>query len=88
MSADEQAFDVGGVDRELQAELDDDPYASYSKGPSPELAPVPCKFCGVPTRMAGTEQCDNCWEVHSRLDTMSPEILEAILLDLGKIDKI
>lgn len=28
---------------------------------------VPCKWCDEPTSMLGTEECNKCWEVTSRL---------------------
>lgn len=24
---------------------------------------VPCKYCGTPTKMTGTKECDRCWEI-------------------------
>lgn len=30
-------------------------------------AHIPCKICGLPTLMRGTELCDNCYEVTLRL---------------------
>ena len=32
-----------------------------------EYATVPCATCGTSTRMLGTQRCDNCYEVESRL---------------------
>jgi len=29
---------------------------------------VPCKWCDEPTYMLGTEECNKCWEVTSRLE--------------------
>lgn len=29
---------------------------------------VPCKICGNPTLNTGTELCNGCWEVQSRID--------------------
>jgi hypothetical protein len=34
----------------------------------PDLEPVPCQFCGVPTHMAGTKCCDRCWSVSRGLE--------------------
>ena len=28
---------------------------------------VPCKWCGRATRMLGTELCDVCWELETRI---------------------
>lgn len=39
-------------------------------------------FCGAWTRMSGTKQCDNCYEVSSRLRTMPREILRRILVEV------
>jgi hypothetical protein len=33
-----------------------------------EICKYPCKICGVLTPYAGTQLCDNCWEVTKRLD--------------------
>lgn len=35
----------------------------------------PCKFCGRPTRMTGTKQCDECWELYRRLKEVPEEVL-------------
>jgi hypothetical protein len=40
---------------------------------------VPCKYCGVATRMTGTQTCDNCWEVACRVRHMPAETLCKIL---------
>lgn len=32
-----------------------------------EMPTIPCKYCGEPTVMLGTRQCNNCWEVSSRI---------------------
>lgn len=28
---------------------------------------IPCQWCGTPTRMLGTKECDRCWELRSRI---------------------
>lgn len=30
---------------------------------------VPCKWCSNPTRMTGTKECNNCWEMRSRMQS-------------------
>lgn len=35
---------------------------------------VPCMYCGTLTEMIGTQKCDNCWEVSTRIRNM-PEIV-------------
>jgi hypothetical protein len=40
---------------------------------------MPCKFCGVPTRMLGTKQCDGCWEIAHRVRHEDPKLLAKIL---------
>ena len=32
------------------------------------MSSVPCKTCGTPTHMKGTQLCDPCWEVERRLE--------------------
>lgn len=32
-----------------------------------ESETVPCIWCAKPTRMLGTRQCDNCWELSRRI---------------------
>ena len=29
---------------------------------------VPCKWCGEPTPMLGTKECDRCYELRSRIE--------------------
>ena len=29
---------------------------------------VPCRLCGRDTRMLGTELCDGCWELETRIE--------------------
>jgi hypothetical protein len=40
---------------------------------------VPCKWCGVETRMLATRECDRCWELHSRI-ALDPEIAKRMLI--------
>jgi len=28
---------------------------------------VPCKWCGTPTSMIGTKECEACWELRFRI---------------------
>lgn len=39
----------------------------------------PCKWCGRPTPMLGTQECDNCHEVRLRVEFMVPEVLARII---------
>ena len=52
-----------------------------------KLETVPCKNCGTPTRMLGTQQCDPCWEERrsGKLDVAEARIaqLEAALIQRG-----
>jgi hypothetical protein len=41
---------------------------------------VPCKICGTPTTFTGTELCNRCWELKSRIE-MYPELARKILED-------
>lgn len=45
------------------------------------MSEVPCKFCGQPTRYLGTRQCNNCYEVASRIGSMTIEVIVKILSD-------
>jgi len=49
---------------------------------STKVETVPCKFCGTPTRMTTTKQCDRCWEVRVRLQYLPKKVLELIMQDL------
>lgn len=42
---------------------------------------VNCKYCGQETRMKGTQLCNNCWEMDSRI-RKSPAIALKILSDM------
>lgn len=39
----------------------------------------PCKWCGKPTRMLGTKECDPCHELRKRIDMTDPVLLAKIL---------
>ncbi len=39
---------------------------------------VPCKHCGIPTRMLGTKMCDGCWELETRIES-KPKLARKIL---------
>lgn len=41
----------------------------------------PCRFCGKPTTMLGTQQCDNCWEIWHRVANIDIGVLIAIIVD-------
>jgi len=43
-----------------------------------------CNWCGklMPTHLTG-EECDNCWEVRSRIQCMPAELIEKMLRALG-----
>ena len=43
----------------------------------------PCRLCGQPTRMLGTELCDGCWELERRV-TSNPELTRKILANLDR----
>jgi hypothetical protein len=36
--------------------------------PDPRPATVPCKWCGEPSSMAGTKECDRHWELRMRIE--------------------
>lgn len=38
-----------------------------SSRPDPTDKSVPCFYCETPTRMVGTQRCDNCWELEQRM---------------------
>lgn len=43
---------------------------------------VKCKICGEPTTMHGTQLCDSCWELKTRIErdfTLSLKIINLIL---------
>ena len=42
---------------------------------------VPCKYCGKKTDMTATKLCNDCWEMHSRMESR-PDIAKKILLDI------
>lgn len=42
---------------------------------------VPCKWCGEPTRSAGTKECDRHWELRMRIEfepDMARRMIEAL----------
>lgn len=41
----------------------------------------PCRFCGAPTPMLGTRQCNDCWEIWHRVDRKDIGVLIAIIID-------
>lgn len=43
---------------------------------------VPCKHCETPTPMTGTEMCNRCWELDTRI-RHNPELAVSIIEDLG-----
>ena len=45
---------------------------------SKENDTIPCRLCGVPTRMKGTKLCDRCWELERRV-LADPEMTRKIL---------
>lgn len=45
---------------------------------------VPCKLCGQPTRMLGTNFCDRCWELSTRIER-DQELSVKILRLLGRL---
>lgn len=45
---------------------------------------VPCQWCGRPTPMVGTQCCDNCWEMSSRIQAY-PLLARKMLGALGPI---
>lgn len=42
-------------------------------------ATVPCRWCGAPTTMLGTQECDPCWEFHKHLFTIPTAALRRML---------
>lgn len=40
--------------------------------------PLPCRWCGFPTLMLGTRECDGCWELRRRIQN-APEIARRML---------
>lgn len=46
------------------------------------LPTVACKYCGQPSKMLATKQCNNCWEVASRLRHMPLDVIESILASI------
>jgi hypothetical protein len=47
---------------------------------------VPCKICGASTTFTGTELCNRCWELKSRIE-MNPKLARKILEDFEKDQK-
>lgn len=43
------------------------------------MSEVKCKYCDQPAKMEATRQCDNCWEVSTRVKHMPLDVLEKIL---------
>lgn len=43
---------------------------------------VKCKYCGAGTEMEGTRLCDQCWELSSRIERASDDVLVKILEDV------
>lgn len=39
---------------------------------------IECRLCGTPTKMTGTELCDVCWQLETRI-TQRPAIARRIL---------
>lgn len=44
---------------------------------------VPCKWCGTPTRMMGTKECDAHWELRHRIES-EPAMAAEMLSKLAK----
>jgi hypothetical protein len=44
----------------------------------------PCKWCGKPTPMTGTKQCDPCWNTANAVQS-DPELALRVLTELGVI---
>lgn len=77
--------DEAGVERwglHLHAEYDiDTPVAPPPQPPNT----VPCGICGTPTRMTGTQRCDRCWELETRV-LSDPTLALAILAREGYVN--
>lgn len=41
-----------------------------------------CKYCDAFTSYTGTKQCDNCYEVSSRVRNIPADVLDKILADV------
>lgn len=55
-------------------------------GPGTVIHGVFCRFCGTPTPMIGTKECDRCWELRTRIEgdpVLAAEILAATLRERG-----
>ncbi len=42
---------------------------------------VPCKWCGTPTTMLGTKECDADWELRTRIER-DPQMARKMLAEL------
>ena len=54
--------------------------------PDEPTASVPCKWCGQPTPMVSTRECDFCYELRSRVDKR-PDLVKAMLVEAEAHDK-
>lgn len=52
--------------------------AQAAPAPAPKPETCPCGLCGTPTKLTGTQRCDNCWEMEGRIQR-NPEIARKIL---------
>lgn len=50
-----------------------------------KLATAPCKWCGKPTPMLGTKECDAHWELRSRIER-EPDMAERILFEVKSLE--
>jgi hypothetical protein len=44
---------------------------------------IKCKYCGELTPFRGTNECDRCWELSSRIER-EPELAKKIFDELGQ----
>jgi hypothetical protein len=65
------------MDQRQRNDLDRHITGDYGERQFPKT--VPCKYCEEPTEMLGTKQCDNCWEVATRIGGLTTQTLLRIL---------
>lgn len=44
---------------------------------------LPCRYCGKPTRMLATRECDPCWELASKVKA-NPELARKVLREVSQ----
>jgi hypothetical protein len=58
-------------------------FEGWADGARPVSPTVPCRWCGKPTEMTGTRECDAHWELNRRI-CAEPEMARRMLAERDK----